>query len=165
MEKFMLFEDYKKLMVSFKHVLKNYPENEESFKVHFALITMKIKDFETLKSAMMVHLSKSDWFPSHIDLIKNSIPALPDTSCHGIFDEKDVWHRHIKNILVDKFSLNVPKVGTWEYRMRTDLQVDKWCNQISKAFDKFEKQYHELSFPVEIVFNEDINNYLRLENG
>lgn len=71
----MLFEDYKKLLESFKGVLKNYPENEEALKVHFALITMKIGDFELLKKCFSKHLMVSDFFPSHIEIFSylNSI--------------------------------------------------------------------------------------------
>lgn len=161
----MLFEDYKNLMVSFKGVLKNYPEHEESLKVHFALITMKIQDFEVLKLAMMAHLSKSDWFPSHIDLIKNSIKKLPDISCSGVLDEIDPYHKRIKALLNSKFALSLPHVGGPAYRERLIPQTASWIKQIGRAVEQLEKEYYELSFDSEDIFTEDVNKFLRLEDG
>lgn len=67
----MIYEDYLKTILTFKGILKNYPEEVENLKVHFSLIMLKIKDFDEFKFCLLEHLKISDWFPTHIDLFKH----------------------------------------------------------------------------------------------
>jgi hypothetical protein len=64
----MLYEDYYKTIIIFKGILKNFPEDNETFKVHFTCIRLKIETYEQFRYCLMEHLKISDWFPTHIDL-------------------------------------------------------------------------------------------------
>ena len=61
----MLYEDYLKIILTFKGILKNYPEDVETLKVHFTLIKFEINDFEQFKFCLLNHLKISDWLPTH----------------------------------------------------------------------------------------------------
>ena len=68
----MNFQDYNSVVSKFNGILKNPPMDAEAYKTHFLLIAEKITNFEVFKLCFQKHLETSDWFPSHIDLIKHS---------------------------------------------------------------------------------------------
>ncbi len=69
----MNFSDYKAVTEKFNGILKNPPLDAQAFKTHFYLVSEKIKDVEIFKESFKRHVDGSDFFPSHLDLIKNAV--------------------------------------------------------------------------------------------
>lgn len=157
----MNFEQYIALIKKFKDILKNYPENGESFQMHYALVTTRIKSFELFRFALNEHLKISDWFPTHLDLFKAILPKLDPIDASKILDKKDPYHCRIREILEERYMLSIPKCGSWDFRNADTHTVGVWLNSIAKNLLRFSEDFSNLKVRYEDIYTEEVQEWFK----
>ena len=164
----MLFEDYRKLFESFKGVLKNYPEDNESLKTHFSLISVKIKHIDIFKKCLARHLESSDFFPSHLEIfsqlnyIISNEPKTANTETTYEMGKRINWliwdiEQKVRDI-TDYQKRNLPRAVKICNRELKELQTELDWRQgrISKPVSKFDSMSQELKNLYDNLYNKQI---------
>ncbi len=150
----MVFEDYMKFVMVYKNNCVGFPLEKETLFIHFQDCSLKIKDIEVFKRCFYKFREFSQYWPSHIDLIKLSLPELPPIDAEDVLRRRGAYHEAIHNYLCDYYGLSLP--GGQEITNSLRTSYDKWLNSIRYYLPKFIEDYKDLKTDNTQIFNEKV---------
>lgn len=161
----MIFTQYTEIIRQFKGNLNNFPTDEQTFKMQYALINQKIKTVDLFKKCLNQHLKSSSWFPTHIDLLVQLLKPLPKIEALKVLSEDDVFHSKIRDILDSRYALAVPHKSDAIYLRRTDDMTNDWIKCIQYAINKMNLDYKSLKLSEEEIYSLDVKEFLSSNNS
>jgi len=162
----MIFNDYMKFITPFNEILKGFPSEESTFKIHFEDCKKSIKDFELFKKCWNQWRLISIFFPSHLDLMTQinaiimSQPKVENTETAYDMGKRVNWliweiEQKVRDI-TDYQKRNKPravKICNRELKKlqfeldwrqgRTEKPVDKFDNMSPELKDLHDKLYNK----------------------
>ncbi len=148
----MTYEDYISIIKKFNGILKNYPTDEDTFKLHYALIMLRIKTTDDFRRAMFEHLKKSHWWPTHIELYKHTLKEFPLVTAEEILRADTPNGAKLKAVLKLKYGLLIPDVGEWRFRTSTVADYNEWLSNIQRCLFRLKDDYENLKISYDEIF-------------
>lgn len=152
----MIFTQYTEILRQFKGNLKNFPTDEQAFKMQYALINQKIKTVEHFKKCLFQHLKTSDWFPSHIDLLKHAVRKLPEIKMDKIVRPETLYEKNLREFLANNYQLTVPDVLSSVFRMSSNDDLVGWLKEAGFCYSKFKADYESLKVEENLIFTKEV---------
>lgn len=158
----MNFAEYIKFVKPYKEILKGFPQEDDSFILHFGDCNKKIPDFEVFKRCWHKHRESSPFFPSSVELIKLSLPDFPLVSADDILNGKNELGCEVNNYLCEKYGLSLPTRTEISKSLQKDY--NGWLQQIRFYLPQLVQDYKDLKTDNSMIFTENVLKELGFNN-